>query len=99
MLVTYHLAISKMALAIQVEESPRFDDLFIKLGSFHILLSYFKCIGKYIEESGGPYILKECGVLASGSIRGFLAGKNYNRCKRLHPLLIVSTSQTSRPGS
>lgn len=75
MLVTYDLAIAKMALAIQAEESPRFGDLFIQLGSFHILLSNFKSIGMYVEESGGPYILTECGVLASGSIRGFLAGK------------------------
>ena len=26
-------------------------------------------------------------VLAAGSMRGFLSGKHFNRCKRLHPLL------------
>ena len=29
-------------------------------------------------------------VLASGSVRGFLAGKHFNRCKRLHPLFATA---------
>lgn len=40
--VTYDLAIATKALAIQFEESPRFDNVFIQLGTFHIELSFFK---------------------------------------------------------
>ena len=88
--VTYDLAIATKAFAIQSQEKQEFDNLFILLGSFHIELSYFKAIGKFIEESGGPFVLTETGILASGSLRGFITGKHYTRCKRIHPLFAAA---------
>lgn len=88
--VTYDLAIPKQALCIQAMEKPRFNNLFIQLGSFHIFLSFFKAVGKYIADSGAPYALTESGVLAQGDLNGFLLGTNYNRCNRIHPILAVS---------
>lgn len=32
-------------------------------------------------------MLVEAGVLASGSMKGFIECRNFNRCKRLHPIL------------
>lgn len=90
MVVTYDLAIAKIALQIQAQEKPVFDNLFISLGSFHVEKAYFCVIGKLIAESGAPHILNECGALAVGSINGFIKGKHYNRCKRIHELLAVS---------
>lgn len=84
--VTYDLAIAKMAYQIQSVESPKFDNIFIHLGAFHIEMSFFKALGKYIEESGGPSILTESLVLAEGSLKGFLTGTHYNRCKRIHTI-------------
>ena len=81
--VTYDLAIAKIAYQIQSFESPQYDNVFIKLGGFHIEVAYSS---KYIDESGGPFILTECGVLATDSRNGFIKGKHYNRCKRLHQL-------------
>ena len=66
--VTYDLAIATKAFSIQSQEKQEFDNLFIQLGSFHIELSYFKATGKFIEESGGPFVLTETGILASGSL-------------------------------
>ena len=77
--VHYDLAIAKPALQIQATESPRFDNLFIAFGHFHICLAYFGALGHFIENSGGPEILTESDVLASGSLNGFLSGKHYNR--------------------
>lgn len=88
--VTYDLAIANRAYRIQNENSPKFDRIFIHVGGFHTELSYYKAIGKYIQESGIPSLIEECGVLAHGSMNGFLTGHNYNRCKRIHP--IVSTA-------
>ena len=88
--VTFDLAIAKVAYQIQATESPAFDAVFINLGAFHIEMAYFNAIGKYINESGGPYILIESGVLASGSLHGFIKGKHYNRCKRIHMLLAAA---------
>ncbi len=86
-IVTYDLAAAKPAIQMQAEESPLYDNVFVCFGVFHITLAYFAGIGFVKAESGGTEILVETGVLASRSLNGFLAGKHYNRCKRLHPLL------------
>lgn len=86
-IVTYDLAIAKMAMQIQIAESPRFNAIFINLGAFHIQLSFFKALGKYIDSCGIEHVLTESGVLAGGSMNAFLSGKHFNRCKRIHPLL------------
>ncbi|CAG5019593.1 unnamed protein product [Parnassius apollo] len=44
MWVTYDLAIAKVAYQIQAMEKPHFDNLFIHLGPFHIMMAYFKAI-------------------------------------------------------
>lgn len=85
--MTYDLAIAKIAFQIQSTESPKYNNLFIHLGSFHIQFALFKAIGKYLDESGGPYILSETGLLAQGSMKGFIGGTHFNRCRRIHPLL------------
>ena len=85
--VTYDLAIAKVAFSIQSEESPKFDRLFIMLGAFHIQMAFFNVIGKYVDHSGSQHIQKESSVLAEGSQEGFILGKYFNRCKRVHPLL------------
>ena len=84
--VTYDLTTAKLALQIQAEESTEFDNIFVTLGSFHTELAFFNACGKIISESGALHILNESLVLAAGSTNGFIKGKNYNRCKRIHEL-------------
>ena len=84
--VTFNLAIAKTAMQIQHEETPKYDSLFIALGSFHIEMAFFKLLGIMIAESGGPYILKECGI----SIKSFISGLSYNKCKRMHETLAAA---------
>lgn len=57
-------------------EKPPFLKLLFQLGSFHIFLSFFKTVGKFIAESGAPHALTESCVLAVGSLNGFLLGTN-----------------------
>lgn len=85
--VTYDLAIAKMAMQIQITERPKFNFLFINLGAFHIEMAFFKALGKYIDSSGIVDILVQSEALAAGSTNGFIDGKHFNRCKRLHPIL------------
>ena len=47
-------------------------------------------MGKFIAESGDPYILNETHILQKGSLKGFLKGKSYNRGKRVRQLLAVA---------
>ncbi|CAH2242984.1 jg13427 [Pararge aegeria aegeria] len=44
--VTYDLAIAKVALQIQATEKPTYDNLFIHLEPFHIMMACFKAVGK-----------------------------------------------------
>ena len=88
-IATFDLAVAIKAYCIQALESPRFDRLLILLGHFHIELALFGAIGTYINESGAEYLLTEAGVLAEGSLMGFIRGKFYNRCTRVHEILAV----------
>ena len=49
---TYDLEIAKIALQIQCTEKPRFDNLFIHVGTFHVLMVFFKAVEKFIDNSG-----------------------------------------------
>lgn len=91
-LVHYDLAIAKPVLQIQVQETPLYDNVFVCFGAFHIMLAYFAALGFILAESGGPHILTDTDVLAQGSVNGFISGRHYNRCKRLHPLLALAMS-------
>ena len=77
--VHYDLAVAKPAMQIQATEAPLYDNVFICFGPFHIEMAFFASIGYILEASGGPHILMDADVLASGSLNGFLQGKHYNR--------------------
>ena len=82
--VTYDLAVASKAFSIQSLMAPLFDRLLILLGSFHTELAFFGALGTYVAESGLEYLLTEARVLAEGSVTGFIHGKMYNRCTRIH---------------
>ena len=82
--VTYDLTIAKIAVQLQAEESPKYDKVFVAIGSFHMELAMFGAIEQYIAESGAEHLLNETHVIEKGSLNGFLHG---NRCKRSHQLL------------
>ncbi len=81
------IAAGKLAIQMQADENPPHSNVFICFGAFYITLAYFAGIGFVLAESVGTEIIAETEVLASGSLNGFLAGKHYNNCKGLHPLL------------
>ena len=89
-LVTYDLDVAKTAHRIQITSQLEFEKLFVMFGVFHSLMCFFRAIGKAIAESGGPAMLTDSGVLAPGSLRGFVEWLSYNRCKRLHPMLALA---------
>ena len=85
--VTYDLAVAQKAYSIQALESPFFDKLLIMLGNFHTELAFYGALGTMIGDSGIEFVLTEAEVLAEGSMMGFMKGKFYNRCTRIHELL------------
>ena len=53
-------------------------------------MSYFKAVGKFIDNCGITNIMVNTEMLANGSVNGFIAGKHFNRCKRLHPMIALA---------
>ena len=86
-LVTYDLAVAKIAKQVRATEKPLFDNVFIMFGSFHTEVSYISSLGRIIKGSGGPYVLTEVEAVAPGSLNKFLNGKMYNCCS--FPLLYM----------
>ncbi|CAH2015292.1 unnamed protein product [Acanthoscelides obtectus] len=87
--VSYDLAIAKIALKIQATEGLKFSNLFIHLGSFYLMMAFFKAVGTFIDECGLSHMMIESKIIASGSVNGIIEGKHFNRCKRLHPLMAL----------
>jgi len=84
--VTYDLNIAMKAFASQALRAPKFDKLIILLGNFHVVLAFFGAVGTDISDSGLEYLLTEGYVLAEGSLNGFVKGKFYNQCTRIHQI-------------
>lgn len=85
--VTYDLAVALKAYSIQALQTPAFDRLIILLGNFHLEMAFFGAVGTFLADSGIEYLLTEVGVLAEGSVAGFMKGKFYNRCTRIHQIV------------
>lgn len=85
--VTYDLAVAQKAYSIQALQAPVFDKLVILMGNFHLELAFYGAIGTFLADSGIEYLLTESGILGEGSVSGFIKGKFYNRCSRIHQIL------------
>lgn len=88
--VTYDLAIAMKAYRIIATDPEKYKEIFVHVGFFHVEMAFFHALGKLIEDSGFNKIMVESDLLASGSVGGFILGKHYNRCKRLHPVMFTS---------
>lgn len=88
--VTYDSFITKVAMQIQRQKYPKYDQLFINLGAFNIKLAFSDALGKIVAESGRTYAFQDTEVLAKASIRSYLEGTNYKRCKSFHEVLAVA---------
>ena len=60
------------------------SDIVIHLGDFHAMMAYFGVIGLYVSGSGFEEVLLQADLCGSGSIRGVISGKHYNRCWKIH---------------
>ena len=60
------------------------SDIVIHLGDFHAMMAYFGVMGLYVSGSGFEEVLFQADLCSSGSIRGVISGKHYNRCWKIH---------------
>ena len=60
------------------------SDIVIHLRDFHTMLAYFGMMGLYVSGRGLGEVLFQADLCSSGSIRGVISGKHYNRCWKIH---------------
>ena len=64
-----------------------FKDVIVHLGDFHAMQELFCIIVKIVSSSGFEDVLYQADLCTSGSIKGVLAGKHYNRAWAVHECL------------
>ena len=87
---TYDLAIAKPASQLQDTLKPRYDNIFVCFGAFHIKFRYLSALGYLLDGSGATHILIESGVLGKGSTNAFQSGSHFNQARRMHVLLATA---------
>lgn len=59
-------------------------NVIIHLGDMHAFMENFSVVGKFVEGSGFDEIVFQSGEAHTGTIRGILSGKHYNRAWTTH---------------
>ena len=68
----------------------RYKNRIVMIGTFHIICTYFKMIGKKMNGSGLSDVLLESSLIVSGSLQGVLSGKHYIRAMNCHEVMLGS---------
>ena len=69
---------------------PKYDNVFVWFGAFHIMFRYSSAVGYLMDGSGAVNVLMESGALTKGSLSAFLSGKHYNQATKIHLLLATA---------
>ena len=91
--VTFDQKIYCFAKEIQWKYRDMFDDLVIRLGGMHILLTIQAVIGKMFAESGLEDLLVESNVYGSNTVSRIMQAKAYNRGIRANKLVLEAPEQ------
>jgi len=70
---------------------PKFSNVFVRLGGFHLLMSYLGSIGYIMADSGLKEIMSV--IFAPNSVDKILLGHAYSRAVRAHTLIQITLSQ------
>ena len=57
----------------------KYKDHIVLIGTFHTTMAYLKMIGKKMSGSGLEDILIEADLMSSGSLKGVMSGKHFER--------------------
>ena len=61
--------------------------LVLRLGEFHLAMTFLGTIGKRFQDGGLRDVLIESNIIATGSVNAVLSGKHYNRSVRAMKIL------------
>ena len=82
--ITFDVGAAIKAYHVIWNDPTIWSDIIVHLGDFHAMMAFFGIIGAFVAGSGFEGILFQAGLCSSGSIKGLMSGKHYNRCWLLH---------------
>lgn len=85
--ITFDLALYKIAKDIQWSRPSEFENTVVRMGGFHIMKNYLAALGTMLDTSGLRQLLIEAGLYSNVTINQIFAGKHYNRAIRTHKLV------------
>ena len=85
--LTFDLALYKIAKEVQWARPIEFEHTYIKMGGFHIMVNYLSALGSMHESSGLRQLLIEAGLYSNVTVNQIFDGKHYNRAVRTQKLL------------
>ena len=83
-LVVFDQALFAKATEIKWKHPSIFQNVILRMGTFHTLCNLLSVIGKRFQDSGLKNIIIEAGVVAERSVSGVQEGRQYNRGVRTH---------------
>ena len=78
-IVVFDQAIYAKALEVLWRNKDQFQQLVVRIGSFHTICAFLAAIEKRFVDAGLADVLMESGIVGSGSVAGVIEGRHYNR--------------------
>ena len=83
-IVVFDQAIYAKALEVLWQNKDQFQQVVVRIGSFHTICAFLAAIGKRFGDAGLADVLMESGIVGSGSVAGAIEGRHYNRAVLTH---------------
>ena len=90
-------SVYRIAKEIQLQQSEKFDNIFLGIGGFHLEKIFIACCGKYLEESGIESVLVETTIYGISVVNSVMNGSNYIRGKRGMSLIAEALEHLQLP--
>ena len=86
-IITFDLGVCMKAYPLIWNQPERYANHIILIGTFHLSSACMKMLAKKMEGSGFSDILLEADLIGTGSIKGVLSGKHYERALHCHKVI------------
>ncbi len=80
-------AIYCKAIEIKLKHMDQFNEVILRMGTFHVTCIFILIMGKIFQDAGLRDILTETDLIAGGSVSSVLDGKMYNHGINAHKFI------------
>ena len=94
------MAVFDLAIYAKIQEqrwanvdSSYYNRVIVRLGEFHIIMSFLSVLGKRFGAGGLTDLWVEADIVAPGSVNAALQGRHYNRSVRAHKVVYEALSR------